>query len=187
MGIADGLRRSGLCVASDAQYAWGPLAVELCFKVARLHADGKPTRYDYCTVSSYYHQRLSRADPFVLVCCRHVESLSYIMKAMSIVNLPLPVQVRQPTSAILSRAPPCLLFLTVVLSSILQVMRSLESAALSRLLRLPRKFSFFLRLAAIQSFELQSYTSAHELGRVAAGTHPHPHPPLTTPPLTLLP
>jgi hypothetical protein len=65
-------------------------------------------------------------------------------------------------------------------------MRSLESAALSRLLHLPRKFSFFLRLAAIQSFELQSYTSAHELGRVAAGTHPHTHPPLP-PPLLLLP
>lgn len=158
--------------------------MELCFKVARLHADGKPTRYNYCTAFSYFshHNRgFVRADLCVVV-CRHVESLSYIMKAMSIVNLPLPVQVSQ--SAYLShlfKGPfatnlPTSSF-NIVSSWMFQVMRSLESAALCRLLRLPRKFSFFLRLAAIQSFELQSYTSAHELGRVAAGTHAHPHPP----------
>ena len=74
---------------------------------------------------------------------RHMEALNYVMRAMAVNGIALP----------------------------LQVLRSLEAAALCRWLGLHRKFAFLLRLAAVQASELGSYTAALALARVAAAAY----------------
>jgi len=59
----------------------------------------------------------------------------------------------------------------VGLSPHLQLMRSLQAASICRALGLNRKFSFLLRLAAIQCSDLHSYQAAHSLARVAASSY----------------
>ncbi len=95
-----------------------PLAVGLCFKMARFHGAAQPTP-------------------------RHVEALAYVMRAMAVAGLGMPQQ----------------------------VLRSLEAASTCKWLGLERKYAFLLRLAAIQSSELQSPAAALALARVAAGAY----------------
>jgi hypothetical protein len=64
------------------------------------------------------------------------EAWAYIVRAMSMPGLAMPAM----------------------------ILRSLEAAALCRNLGLARKWAFWLRLAAIQSADLQNYHSAHVLG-----------------------